>query len=103
MHQLFGKLWRDVDRPQRYCDSRYRTVAISGTITVLQSTVPGCQASVADSDGDAGIALPAFSLRQLVKPRLGEAAQGEQFPMAPTAQLAPDLVEAASSSWPKVH
>jgi hypothetical protein len=79
------------------------TVAISGTITVLQSTVPGCQASVADSDGDAGIALPAFSLRQLVKPRLGEAAQGEQFPMAPTAQLAPDLVEAASSSWPKVH
>jgi hypothetical protein len=46
------------------------TVAISGTITVLQSTMQGYQTAPADSDGDAGIALPAFTLRQLLKPGL---------------------------------
>jgi hypothetical protein len=56
------------------------TVAISGTITVLQSMMPGYQASVADSDGDAGIALPAFTLRQLVKPGPAGGGSGGAIP-----------------------
>jgi Collagen triple helix repeat (20 copies) len=56
------------------------TVAISGTITVLQSTMPAYQASVADSNGDAGIALPAFTLRQLVKPGPGGGGPGGAIP-----------------------
>ena len=56
------------------------TVTVSGTITVLQSTVPGYQASVADGNGDAGTALPAFSLRQLLKPGLGGGGSGGLIP-----------------------
>ena len=56
------------------------TVAISGTITVLQSTMPGYQTTPADSDGDAGIALPAFTLRQLLKPGLAGGGPGGLTP-----------------------
>jgi hypothetical protein len=56
------------------------TVAISGTITVLQSTMPAYQAAIADSSGDAGIALPGFSLRKLLKPGLGGGGSGGIIP-----------------------
>jgi len=43
-------------------------VDIIGTITVVPSGMEGYVAASADEDGDAGIALPAFTLRKLLKP-----------------------------------
>jgi hypothetical protein len=57
------------------------TVVVSGTILVLQSAMPGYEASAADSGGDAGIALPAFTLRQLLKPGPRGGASGGETPV----------------------
>ncbi len=56
------------------------TVDILGTITVVPSGMEGYVAASADEDGDAGIALPPFTLRKLLKPGPMGCGNGGNFP-----------------------